>query len=58
MTLAEIKAYLGIPNDHKSEGVLLGGELVKTMERHMYSAQLNRESVIDYIKCCGKAKIT
>ena len=54
-TLTEIKAYLGIPDDLKSEGVLLGGEVVETMETHMYSARLNRESIMDYIKFSGRA---
>ena len=54
-TLEKIKAYLGIPEDSKSEGVLLGGEILETMIRHMHSAQLNRESIMDYIKCCGRA---
>ena len=54
-TLTEIKAYLGIPNYLKGEGVLLGGEVLETMEMHMYSARLNRESIMDYIKFSGRA---
>ena len=58
MTLAKIKAYLGILDDSKSEGVLLGAKLMETMESHMYSAQLIRDNIMDYIKCCGRAYIT